>query len=404
MQCAEFAWAKPTFLPENISYNTFGRICLELQGTLSDDELDIDEKLKEKFTSNMKPSGTKNTIRKEEHENDMHKRSESHVKKPYTREKAPPRRREEAVGNHSPLKLLHSWKTEKMKSVAVSDDGLFTIASGQSIKQFDVVGNSVNTLARNVDVLPSFMGYSLISNKLHLIQFYDDSKIAEIICLEENNTTVTQLQLDEICLCVSTVEIQDNKLYYQKTNKGDTGDTSASISVVDITQGKFTEIKNINLDMSMVRNFHCFKNEYNQLQVVVANKDLWKPKLCQSVALKSFDKSGRVLWSVGRNQLYPSPDFRYDLRSIASDRSHLYVLDYSVGAVHMLTQGGTYLQRVVQYLDRPTHLCVDADRQRLMVVENRRQISVYQCSGVFHTGRHRDRDQFRFISRLFRFR
>ena len=88
-------------------------------------------------------------------------------------------------------------------------------------------------------------------------------------------------------------------------------------------------------------------------------------KPSQSVALKSFDKGGRVLWTIGRNQLYPSPDFRYDLRSIASDRRHLFVLDYSVGAVHMLTHGGTYLQRVVQHLDRPTHLCVDANRQRV---------------------------------------
>ena len=429
MQCVDFAWAKPTFLPENnfvetLSYNTFGRISLELQGTLSDDELDFDEKLKEKFTSDTKSLGTKNNIRKEENENDksVHGRSQSQVKKEdrtghitpkveksteslpahnshskytsvaatsavefprvkrYTREWTPPPRREETVVNQSPVKLLHSWKTERLKSVAVSDDGLFTIASGESIKQFDVVGNCVNTLARNVNVLPSFMAYSLISNQRHLIQYYGDSKIAEIICLEENKTTVAQLQLTGICVCVSTVEIQDDMLYYQKTTEGKKGSRSASISVIDITEGKLTEIKNINLDMSMVRNFHCINNLQNQFQIVVANKDLWKPKPSHLVALKSFDKGGRVLWAIGRNQLYPFPDFRYDLRSIASDRSHLYVLDYSVGAVHMLTQGGTYLQRVVQHLDRPTHLCVDADRQRLMVVENRKKITVYQCN------------------------
>ena len=432
MQCGDFAWAKPTFLPENnfiktLSYNTFGRIFLELQGTVSDDELDFDEKLKEKLTSDTKPLGVKNEIRKEAYDesdtcSSVHERSQSHVKKEdttrrvktrlktsteltpaqkshskytsvaatsgvehprvkcYTRERAPPQRREGTIANHSPVKLLHSWKTEKFKSVAVSDDGLFTIASGQSIKQFDAVGNHVNTLARNVNVLPSFMGYSLISNQRHLIQYYDDSKIAEITCLEESKKTVAQLQLTGICECVETVEIQDDKLYYQKTDRWKKGSPSASISVIDITEGKLTEIKNINLDMSMVRNFHCIKNIQNQFQIVVANKDLWKPKPTHLVALKSFDKGGRVLWTVGRNQLYPSPDFRYDLRSIASDRSHLYVLDYSVGAVHMLTQGGTYLQRVVQHLDRPTHLCVDADRQRLMVAENRRKISVYQCN------------------------
>ena len=157
MQCVDFAWAKPTFLPENnfvetLSYNTFGRISLELQGTLSDHELEFDEKLKEKFTSDMKSSGAKNKIRKEEDENDrsVHERSQSHVKKEdttghikppieksteflpaqkshskytsvaatsevefprakrYTREWASPPRREETFGNHSSLKLLHS--------------------------------------------------------------------------------------------------------------------------------------------------------------------------------------------------------------------------------------------------------------------------------------------------------
>ena len=383
---------------------------MELQGTLSGelDELDFDEKLKEKLTSDLKPSGvkeedatrlikppTKTSVQKSHPKltsagattslttNGSSSKSTAGTEIPrvkrYTRERAPPHRREEVVRKSSPVKLLHSWETEKLKSVAVSDDGLFTIASGQSIKQFDIAGNNVNTLVRNVDVLPSFMAYSLFSNKRHLIQYYGDSKMAKIICLEEDETTVKRLQLDGICLCVSTVEIQDDKLYYQKSTKGKRGSTNASISVIDITQGKLTEINNINLDMSMVRNFHCIKNFQNQFQIVVANKDLWKPKPSQSVALKSFDKGGRVLWTIGRNQLYPSPDFRYDLRSIASDRRHLFVLDYSVGAVHMLTHGGTYLQRVVQHLDRPTHLCVDADRQRLMVVENRKKISVYQC-------------------------
>ena len=394
MQCAEFAWAKPIFLPEtnfikSSSYNTFGRIFWELQGTLSDDESDFDEKLKEKLTNDMKASGIKHKLGKEEHENDKRERSQSHLKKEeeeeiprvkhYTREKEPPLRREKSVRNNSPVKLLHSWKTERLQSVAVSYDGLFTIASGQSIKQFDIAGNHVNTLASNVDVLPSFLAYSQFSNKQHLIQYYGDSKMVEIVCLEEDETIVMRLQLDGICLCVSTVQIQDDKLYYQKTTQGERGSTSASISVIDVTQGKLTEIKNIKLDMSMVRNFHCIKSFQNTFQVVVANKDLWQTKLSQSVALKSFDKDGRVLWTIGRNQLYPSPDFRYDLRSIASDRRHLFVLDYSVGAVHMLTHGGTYLQRVVQHLDRPTHLCVDADRERLMVVENRKKISVYQC-------------------------
>ena len=330
MQCAEFALAKPIFLPENnfiqtSSHNTFGRIFLELQGTLSDDELDFDEKLKEKLTNDMKPSGAKNKLKKEEYENDKRKISQSCVKeedtsreikpplktsaqkstpkltsadattsptpkesssksttgteiprgKRYTRERAPPLRRDEAVRNSSPVKLLHSWKTEKLKSVAVSDDGLFTLASGQCIKQFDIAGSHVNTLARNVDVLPSFMAYSLFSNKRHLIQYYGDSKMVEIICLEEENEkTVKRLQLDGICVCVSTVEIQDDKLYYQKTTKGKRGSTSANISVIDVTQGKLTEINNINLDMSMVRNFHCIKNVQKQLQLVVANKDL----------------------------------------------------------------------------------------------------------------------------------
>ena len=448
MQCAEFAWAKPKFLPETnfiktSSYNTFGRIFLELQGTLSDDELDFDEKLKEKLTNDMKPSGAKNKLRKEEYENDMRERSQSRVKKEdatrqishskltsadattsfitnglsseeppgeteiprakhYTREREPPPRREGDVRNNSPMKLLHSWKTEKLQSVAVSYDGLFTIASGQSIKQFDIAGNHVNTLARNVDVLPSFMAYSLFSNKRHLIQYYGDYKMAEIVCIEDA-TTVMRLQLDGICVCVSTVQIQDDKLYYQKTTQGDRGSTSASISVIDVTQGKLTEINNINLDMSMVRNFHCIKNFQNQFQIVVANKDLWKMKPSQSVALKSFDKGGRVLWTIGRNQLYPSPDFRYDLRSIASDRRHLFVLDYSVGAVHMLTHGGTYLQRVVQHLDRPTHLCVDADRQRLMVVENRKKISVYRCDKkeLCRGGHKQDKDIVLLLSRVY---
>ena len=117
------------------------------------------------------------------------------------------------------MKLLHSWKTEKLQSVAVSYDGLFTIASGQSIKQFDIAGNHVNTLARNVDVLPSFMAYSLFSNKRHLIQYYGDYKMAEIVCIEDA-TTVMRLQLDGICVWSPRFKFKTTNYIIKKLPRG----------------------------------------------------------------------------------------------------------------------------------------------------------------------------------------
>ena len=313
--------------------------------------------------------------------------------KRFTREKAPP---PSSQRKEQPAKLLHSWETQNLESLAVNKDGLFTIAAGRSIAQYDIEGNRVKTLTRNIDILPSFIDHTTVSNQEHLVKYYRDKKSAVIEPLGQNVTDqideteeieanatrktrqAISIKLNGICMCVSTVEIQDDRLFYQKTIKGKRKQRNAAISIMDFKEGTVAEIESINLNMKMVRNFHCIKNSQSHFQLVVTNKDLWRRNTSHLVALKSFDRQGNVLWTIGREQLYTKSNFRYDLRSIASDRNHLYALDYSVGAVHMATHSGTYLGRVIQHLHRPTHLCMDEDRQRIVVAEDKKKISVYK--------------------------
>ena len=282
----------------------------------------------------------------------------------YTRERVSSATRIETE-NKFTTKLAHSWiMKQSLSSITTKDRGTFTIASGQSISEYDVGGNIINTIYDNLPELSNFMKFAIVSNTECLLQFYEENGRVLFGFLgkeegneddeeddddEDDDNDDYQINLPGINPCIRSFTVLGMILFYQKTEISvSTNGKSAVIAAMDFTKNPPALTTNINSGMKMVRSFHCFHNFQNQLQIVVANKDAYsRSRSTHPIALKSFNKQGAELWTIARNQSHATSDFRYDLRTIAADRRHLFVLDYSVGAVHMITHAGTCIHNYI---------------------------------------------------------